>query len=190
MPRRAGACVTSVRPVAVVVLAAGEGTRMRSRTPKVLHAIAGRSLVEHVVAAARPLDPDHLVVVVGHGREAVATLLAAADPLVRCVVQEQQNGTGHAVRVALEALGADDGEIDGVVVVVPGDAPLLRPETLRRLLTAHAQRAAAATLLTAELPDPTGYGRVIRDEAGAVRAIVEQNDATAEQLAVAEVGVS
>lgn len=182
--------MTSVRPVAVVVLAAGEGTRMRSRTPKVLHTIADRCLVEHVVAAVRPLEPHHLVVVVGHGREAVATLLAAADPRLRCVVQDEQNGTGHAVRVALEALTADVGEIDGTVVVVPGDAPLLRPETLRRLLTGHAQRSAAATLLTAELPDPTGYGRVIRDESGAVRAIVEQRDASPEQLAVAEVGVS
>ena len=92
--------MTSAHPSAVVVLAAGEGTRMKSRTPKVLHAIADRTLLEHVVAAARALDPDHLVVVVGHGRDLVGARLAAADPRARIVVQEQQNGTGHAVRIA------------------------------------------------------------------------------------------
>jgi bifunctional UDP-N-acetylglucosamine pyrophosphorylase/glucosamine-1-phosphate N-acetyltransferase len=163
---------------------------MKSRTPKVLHTIADRTLLEHVVAAVRALDPDHVIVVVGHGRDAVSARLAAAAPEARSVVQEQQNGTGHAVRIALDALATEAGEVSGTIVVVPGDAPLLRAETLRQLLARHAQQSAVATLLTAELPDPTGYGRVLRDAAGLVRAIVEQKDATPEQLALHEVGVS
>ena len=127
--------MTDARPAAVVVLAAGEGTRMKSATtPKVLHALCGRTMLGHVVAAARALDPEHLVVVVGHAREQVAAHLAEIDPAARAVVQEQQNGTGHAVRVALEPVST---ELDGTVVVVPGDAPLLTTETLRELVAAH-----------------------------------------------------
>jgi bifunctional UDP-N-acetylglucosamine pyrophosphorylase / glucosamine-1-phosphate N-acetyltransferase len=178
--------VTDARPAAVVVLAAGEGTRMRSRsTPKVLHELAGRSMLGHVVAAARALDPEHLVVVVGHGREQVTAHLAEVDPAATAVVQEQQNGTGHAVRVALEGL-----ELDGTVVVVPGDAPLLTGDTLRALVQHHAQAGAATTLLTARMPDPTGYGRVVRDAGGAVRAVVEHKDADEAVRALDEVAVS
>src|SRR5205823_5342210 len=112
--------MTQPRPYAVVVLAAGEGTRMKSQsTPKVLHQVAGRSLVGHVLAAAHPLHAERTVVVVGHGRDQVKAHVAEVAPAARSVVQEQQNGTGHAVRVALEALGT----VRGTVVVLPGDAP-------------------------------------------------------------------
>ncbi|MFG2223930.1 bifunctional UDP-N-acetylglucosamine diphosphorylase/glucosamine-1-phosphate N-acetyltransferase GlmU [Streptomyces sp. NPDC048644] len=175
-------------PAAIVVLAAGEGTRMKSVTPKVLHAICGRSLVGHVVAASRELDPEHLVVVVGHAREQVQAHLTEIDPGVRTAVQHEQNGTGHAVRMALEELGADDAALDGTVVVVCGDTPLLTGETLRRLSETHAADGNAVTVLSAEVPDATGYGRIIRDGAsGAVTAIVEHKDASESQRAVREI---
>ncbi|MGW3112104.1 bifunctional UDP-N-acetylglucosamine diphosphorylase/glucosamine-1-phosphate N-acetyltransferase GlmU [Streptomyces sp. NPDC001091] len=173
------------RPAAVVVLAAGEGTRMKSATPKVLHRICGRSLVGHVLAASRELDPAELVVVVGHAREQVAAHLAEIDPQVRTAVQEQQNGTGHAVRMALEELG---GTVDGTVVVVCGDTPLLTADTLARLTGTHRTDGNAVTVLTAEVPDATGYGRIVRDAAsGAVTAIVEHKDATDSQRAIREI---
>ena len=165
--------MTDARPAAVVVLAAGEGTRMKSATtPKVLHPLCGRTMLGHVVAAARGLDPEHLVVVVGHAREQVTAQLAEVDPAARAVVQEQQNGTGHAVRVALEALP----DLTGTVVVVPGDAPLLTASTLAQLVRVHELAGAATTLLTARLTDPTGYGRVVRN-GGSVAAVVEHKDA-------------
>ncbi len=179
--------MTQLRPAAVVVLAAGEGTRMRSATvPKVLHALGGRSMLGHVVRAARELDPEHLVVVVGHAREQVSAALAELDPGARAVVQEQQRGTGHAVRVALDALGP----LSGTVVVVPGDAPLLRAETLRALVQHHVEERASTTLLTAVLDDPTGYGRVVRDPSGTVTAVVEHKDADEATRAVHEVATS
>ena len=178
--------MTDARLAAVVVLAAGEGTRMRSATtPKVLHELCGRSMLGHVVAAARELQPEHLVVVVGHAREQVAAHLAELDPGALPVVQEQQRGTGHAVRVALEALPA----LTGTVVVVPGDAPLLTAAMLVELLRTHALATAATTLLTAEMSDPTGYGRVVR-AGGSVAAVVEQKDADDATLALREVATS
>ncbi|MFJ4006736.1 bifunctional UDP-N-acetylglucosamine diphosphorylase/glucosamine-1-phosphate N-acetyltransferase GlmU [Streptomyces sp. NPDC090023] len=177
--------MSAIRPAAVVVLAAGEGTRMKSATPKVLHQICGRSLVGHVLAASRELDPAELVVVVGHAREQVAAHLAEIDPGVRTAVQEQQNGTGHAVRRALEELG---GPVDGTVVVVCGDTPLLTADTLAALTGTHDTDGNAVTVLTAEVPDATGYGRIVRDGAsGAVTAIVEHKDATDEQRAIREI---
>lgn len=167
----------------VVVLAAGEGTRMKSATPKVLHSLNGRSLVGHVLAAARELEPSELVVVVGHAREQVAAHLAESDPAVRTAVQEQQKGTGHAVRIALESLEA----VEGTVVVVCGDTPLLTGETLRALARAHAVEGNAVTVLTAEVPDATGYGRILRDAEGAVTGIVEHKDASVAQRAVREI---
>ncbi|MEV7521711.1 bifunctional UDP-N-acetylglucosamine diphosphorylase/glucosamine-1-phosphate N-acetyltransferase GlmU [Streptomyces sp. NPDC091371] len=173
------------RPAAVVVLAAGEGTRMKSATPKVLHEICGRSLVGHVVAASRELDPAHLVVVVGHAREQVTAHLAGIDAGVRTAVQYEQNGTGHAVRMALEELG---GAPDGTVIVVCGDTPLLTGETLAQLAATHTADGNAVTVLTAEVPDSTGYGRIVRDaESGAVKAIVEHKDATDAQRAIREI---
>ncbi|MFE2546881.1 bifunctional UDP-N-acetylglucosamine diphosphorylase/glucosamine-1-phosphate N-acetyltransferase GlmU [Actinacidiphila glaucinigra] len=171
------------RPAAVIVLAAGEGTRMKSATPKVLHAISGRSLVGHVVAAARALDPEHLLVVVGHAREQVTAHLAGADAAVRTAVQHEQNGTGHAVRAGLSELP----ELTGTVVITAGDTPLLTPDTLRALVEAHAADGNAVTVLTAEVPDPTGYGRIVRGADGSVLAIVEQKDATDEQQALREI---
>ncbi|MGQ4416863.1 bifunctional UDP-N-acetylglucosamine diphosphorylase/glucosamine-1-phosphate N-acetyltransferase GlmU [Streptomyces sp. SAS_269] len=177
--------MSAIRPAAVVVLAAGEGTRMKSATPKVLHQICGRSLVGHVLAAARELDPANLVVVVGHAREQVTAHLGEIDPGVRTAVQERQNGTGHAVRMGLEELG---GPVDGTVVVVCGDTPLLTADTLRRLAETHAADANAVTVLTAEVPDATGYGRIVRDEAsGAVTAIVEHKDASDAQRSIREI---
>lgn len=158
---------------------------MKSATPKVLHEICGRSLVGHVVAASRELDPTHLVVVVGHAREQVTAHLAGIDAGVRTAVQYEQNGTGHAVRMALEELG---GTVDGTVIVVCGDTPLLTGETLRALAATHEADGNAVTVLTAEVPDSTGYGRIVRDPAtGAVTAIVEHKDATDAQRAIREI---
>ncbi|CAL9441828.1 bifunctional UDP-N-acetylglucosamine diphosphorylase/glucosamine-1-phosphate N-acetyltransferase GlmU [Streptomyces sp. enrichment culture] len=171
-------------PAAVIVLAAGEGTRMKSKTPKVLHEICGRSLVGHVVSAARELNPEHLCVVVGHAREQVAAHLQEHYAGTRTAVQYEQNGTGHAVRMALEELGG----VDGTVVVVCGDTPLLSGRTLGALAATHSTDGNAVTVLTAEVPDATGYGRIVRDpETGAVTAIVEHKDATEEQRAVREI---
>ncbi|MEE1842970.1 bifunctional UDP-N-acetylglucosamine diphosphorylase/glucosamine-1-phosphate N-acetyltransferase GlmU [Streptomyces sp. JV190] len=174
------------RPAAVVVLAAGEGTRMKSKTPKVLHEISGRSLVGHVVAASRELDPEHLVVVVGHRSEQVtAHLTPADDDRLRTAHQAEQKGTGHAVRIGLDELG---GAVEGTVIVVCGDTPLLSGETLRALAATHTADANAVTVLTAEVPDSTGYGRIVRDPAdGAVTAIVEHKDATDAQRAIREI---
>ena len=179
--------MTGARLAAVVILAAGEGTRMRSsRTPKVLHELLGRTLVGHVVAASRTLDPEHLVVVVGHGREQVTAHLAEIDPQASAVVQHEQNGTGHAVRVALETMPG----LAGTVVVLPGDAPLLTAQTLQLLVAEHERQGAATTVLTARLDDATGYGRVVRTESGAVRAIVEHKDADAATREVREINSS
>ncbi|MDQ1741943.1 MAG: bifunctional UDP-N-acetylglucosamine pyrophosphorylase / glucosamine-phosphate N-acetyltransferase [Pseudonocardiales bacterium] len=158
--------------------------------PKVLHSFAGRSLVGHALAATAPLDADRTAVVIGHGREQVAAHLAEIAPAAVSVVQEQQNGTGHAVRVALQQLAADR-PVTGTVLVLPGDAPLLSPDTLTALLQSHLASGAAATLLTSELDDPTGYGRVIRSgdpaRPDAVLRVVEQKDAGPDELAVREV---
>ncbi|SNX61770.1 UDP-N-acetylglucosamine pyrophosphorylase /glucosamine-1-phosphate N-acetyltransferase [Streptomyces sp. TLI_55] len=158
---------------------------MKSATPKVLHELCGRSLVGHVLAAARELDPENLVVVVGHAREKVTAHLNVIDPDVRTAVQAEQNGTGHAVRMGLEELG---GVVDGTVVVVCGDTPLLTGETLRALTATHSTDGNAVTVLTAEVPDATGYGRIVRDGAsGAVTAIVEHKDASDAQRAIREI---
>jgi bifunctional UDP-N-acetylglucosamine pyrophosphorylase/glucosamine-1-phosphate N-acetyltransferase len=162
----------TARPAAVVILAAGEGTRMRSATAKVLHELAGRSMLGHVVAAARALDPEHLLVVVGHARDEVTAALAELDPEATVVVQAEQNGTGHAVRVALDGLD----HLEGTVVVLPGDAPLVTAAALQALVAQHQAASAATTLLTARYPDPTGYGRVVRTGEDVDR-VVEHKDA-------------
>ncbi len=173
---------------AALVLAAGEGTRMRSAVPKVLHSIGGRSLLGHAIHAVAELDPEHLAVVLGHGGEQVgAAVSALGDELARPVVaavQEKQLGTGHAARCGLDALPRG---LTGPVLVTYGDVPLLRADTLSALLAEHTASGAAVTLVTTELADPTGYGRVLRESDGTVTRIVEQADATAEQLAVREV---
>jgi bifunctional UDP-N-acetylglucosamine pyrophosphorylase/glucosamine-1-phosphate N-acetyltransferase len=159
---------------------------MKSDTPKVLHTLCGRPLVGHVVHNARGLEPRRLAVVVGHGREQVSAYLASVDPEIRAVVQHEQHGTGHATRVALEALTETDGEIEGTVLVLFGDTPLLSTETMAAVLDAHHRADRAVTVLTAILDDPTGYGRIIRDGESVV-GIVEQKDATPEQAAITEV---
>ncbi|MFI6288447.1 bifunctional UDP-N-acetylglucosamine diphosphorylase/glucosamine-1-phosphate N-acetyltransferase GlmU [Streptomyces sp. NPDC051018] len=179
--------MSAIRPAAVVVLAAGEGTRMKSKTPKVLHELCGRSLVGHVVSAARELEPEHLVVVVGHASERVEGHLAERYAGTRTAYQAEQNGTGHAVRIGLEEL-APGGALDGTVVVVCGDTPLLSGGTLTALAATHSADGNAVTVLTAEVPDSTGYGRIVRDAAsGAVTAIVEHKDATDAQRAIREI---
>jgi bifunctional UDP-N-acetylglucosamine pyrophosphorylase/glucosamine-1-phosphate N-acetyltransferase len=175
--------VSPDRPAAVVVLAAGEGTRMKSAIPKVLHRVGGRTLVHPAAAAAAELEPTHLVVVVGHGRGEVVAHLAEVSPKAATVVQEQQLGTGHAVQVALAELP----ELDGTVVVTYGDVPLLTADVLQGLLDTHGAQGNAVTILTAHLADPTGYGRVLRGDGDAVVGVVEQKDATDEQRTVREV---
>lgn len=167
--------------VAAVVLAAGQGTRFRSDLAKVLHRAAGRSLLGHVLASLQPLDLEQVAVVVGHQRADVEAEAREhnLDGLV-FAVQEEQNGTGHAAAQALEVL---DDRVDRVLVV-PGDAPLMTPATLERLIGAATD---GSSLLLTELDDPTGYGRVLRDDDGGVRRIVEEADATAAQRAVREV---
>ncbi|GAA2146829.1 bifunctional UDP-N-acetylglucosamine diphosphorylase/glucosamine-1-phosphate N-acetyltransferase GlmU [Kitasatospora kazusensis] len=181
--------MSAKNPAAVIVLAAGGGTRMKSKSlPKVLHEICGRSLVGHAVAAAQELAPEQLVVVIGHLRELVREHLAGQYPGVRTVDQLEQNGTGHAVRTALTALAADGVELDGTVVVTTGDAPLLTGGTLAALVAAHEEQGNGVTVLTAVVPEPFGYGRILRDESdGAVAAIVEEKDASEAQRAVAEI---
>ncbi|WP_275266123.1 bifunctional UDP-N-acetylglucosamine diphosphorylase/glucosamine-1-phosphate N-acetyltransferase GlmU [Nocardioides caldifontis] len=173
-------------PTAVVVLAAGSGTRMKSRRMKVLHELCGRSMVGHVLHAALAVAPRHVVAVVGHGREQVGRHVLEQVPDALLAVQEQQDGTGDAVRVALDAL-REAGATSGTVVVMSGDTPLMQGETLRGLVRDHEAAGRAVTLLTGLVPDPFGYGRVLRDADGSVTAIVEEKDATPEQAAVREI---
>ncbi len=165
-------------------MAAGKGTRMRSSLPKVLHRIGGRSLLEHAVVAARGLRPEHLVVVVRHEREQVVAALAQFAPDATAADQDEIPGTGRAVACGLAALPE---ELAGPVVVTSGDVPLLDADTLLALVQQHVEHDDAVTVLTTVLDDPTGYGRILRDDDGAVAGIVEQRDATAAQLAVKEV---
>ncbi|MEU7569954.1 bifunctional UDP-N-acetylglucosamine diphosphorylase/glucosamine-1-phosphate N-acetyltransferase GlmU [Micromonospora sp. NPDC049240] len=167
----------------VVVLAAGEGKRMKSSLPKVLHPLLGRTLLGHVLAAAGPLGADRTVVVVGHGADQVRAHLTEVAPAATPVLQERQLGTGHAVRIALDAVP----DVAGTVVVINGDVPLLRPETVGALVEAHEDAAAAATVLAAEVPDPTGLGRIVRDTDGRLAQIVEERDATPQQRALREI---
>jgi bifunctional UDP-N-acetylglucosamine pyrophosphorylase/glucosamine-1-phosphate N-acetyltransferase len=182
-------------PVSAIVLAAGEGTRMRSERPKPLHPICGRPMVLHVIHALADLEVDKTVVVVGHRSDAVRAKVATLAPhwaKVAFTEQRHQLGTGDAVAVGLTEL---DHEIDGdesphTIVVVPGDTPLLRAETLSDLCATHMSQGLAATALTTRMEDPTGYGRIVRGKDGRVLRIVEQRDATPEELAIDEVGTS
>ena len=165
-------------PLQVVILAAGQGKRMHSDLPKVLHPLGGRPLLAHVLEAARSLSPSRLCVVIGHGAERVRETLRQDD--VAWAVQEQQLGTGHAVMQALPRLDAD-----GTVLVLYGDVPLIAPETLRALVDAASGGALA--LLTQQLDNPRGYGRIVRDGSGRVARIVEEKDATHEERHIREV---
>ncbi len=190
MARRANAPNSTA--LSAVVLAAGEGTRMRSERPKPLHRLCGRPMVLHVLHALAELDLDRAVVVVGHGGARVTKAVAEQPPPglhLDFVEQRTQRGTGDAVLVALTAFPDDDAD-DSDIVVLPGDTPLLRPPTLASLVRAHRRAGAAATVLTARLANAAGYGRVVRDKGGGVARIVEQADASEEELAVDEVNTS
>jgi len=173
---------------AVLVLAAGSGTRMRSDVPKVLHTLGGRSMISHALHAVAKVSPQHLVVVLGKDRARVA---AAVDDLaaelgrpIEVAVQDQQLGTGHAALCGLSTLPES---FDGVVVITSGDVPLLDADTLADLIAAHSEQHAAVTMLTTTVPDATGYGRILRTQDGEVIAIVEETDATPQQRAIGEV---
>ena len=167
----------------VVVLAAGKGTRLKSDLAKVLHRAGGRTLVEHVVRACQPLGAK-ILVVIGHQGEDVR---AAVTPLgASTVLQRPQNGTGHAMLIAREAIGAEA----KTAIVLPGDAPLIRTETLQTLLETHGTGRAAATILTAQLPDPSGYGRIVRNPDGSVVAIAEEKSASPVEREIHEVNSS
>nr|WP_231123996.1 bifunctional UDP-N-acetylglucosamine diphosphorylase/glucosamine-1-phosphate N-acetyltransferase GlmU [Nocardioides sambongensis] len=161
---------------------------MKSKTPKVLHAIGGRSMIGHVLHAVGTLEPARLVTVVGHQRELVGPHIARLAPEAVVAVQEEQLGTGHAVRVALEALTeAGQRPTAGTVLVAYGDTPLLQGATLRDFVDAHAAAGAAVSILSGIVEQPTGYGRIVRDADGAVTSIVEEKDATDEQRAISEI---
>jgi bifunctional UDP-N-acetylglucosamine pyrophosphorylase / glucosamine-1-phosphate N-acetyltransferase len=170
--------------LAVIVLAAGQGTRMKSSRPKVLHSIAGRSLIGHVLATARDLAPSHVIAVVRHERDAVVSTISELMPDIVFVDQDEVPGTGRAVEVGIGALPAD---FEGDVVVVSGDVPLLDAPTLHSLIAEHRAARASATLLSAILDDATGYGRIVRDGAGILDRIVEQKDATPAELSITEI---
>ncbi|GIG53665.1 bifunctional UDP-N-acetylglucosamine diphosphorylase/glucosamine-1-phosphate N-acetyltransferase GlmU [Demequina activiva] len=197
--------MSRTRPAAVMILAAGAGTRMKSATPKVLHPLAGRSLVGHALAAAASLDPQRIVVVVRHEREQVAAHVSDIAPHALLADQDEIPGTGRAVFCGLSTLDATavaarvangevgdsavlDTQLTGAVVVTSGDVPLVDGELLGALMDAHHDAGSAVTLLTAQVDDPTGYGRIVRDAGtGEVVEIVEHKDASADQLAITEI---
>jgi bifunctional UDP-N-acetylglucosamine pyrophosphorylase / glucosamine-1-phosphate N-acetyltransferase len=167
----------------VIVLAAGGGTRMKSKTMKVLHPVCGRSMIGHVLAAVQAMEPQRVVAVVGHQREQVSAHILQLMPDVVLAVQEKQEGTGHAVRVAMESVEVRS----GTVIVAAGDTPLLEGESLRAFAQEHEAAERAVSILSGVVPDPFGYGRVVRTPEGDVEAIVEEKDATDEQREIREI---
>jgi bifunctional UDP-N-acetylglucosamine pyrophosphorylase/glucosamine-1-phosphate N-acetyltransferase len=182
------------RPLSAVVLAAGAGTRMKSARPKPLHMLCGRPMVQHVLDSLIGLQANWIVLVVGHGAERVVKTIneGPADLPIHYVEQVEQRGTGHAVSVALSALPAEVSEEseDADMLVLPGDTPLLDAKTVADLLQQHRDTNAAATILTVRAPDPTGYGRIVRDKHGRVKRVVEERDTTEEEAAIDEVNTS
>ena len=166
----------------VVILAAGEGTRMKSSTPKVLHPIAGRTLVGHVLNAVDALSPKNVRVVVGAGREQVEAHIAEIAPKAVTIFQEKRGGTGHATQLALAGMAPQ-----GTVLILAGDTPLLSGDSLAQFVAAHTAGKFAASVLTAEHPDPTGYGRIIRDDNDELLRIVEEKDASDDEKFVFEI---
>jgi bifunctional UDP-N-acetylglucosamine pyrophosphorylase/glucosamine-1-phosphate N-acetyltransferase len=188
LPVTAGGGVSQARSRTLIVLAAGEGKRMKSALPKVLHPLLGRTVVGHVLAAAEPIAADRTLVVVGHGADQVTAHLAEVAPQATPVLQERPHGTGHAVRVTLDYLNSERGErADGTVIVLNGDVPLLRPETLAAMVSAHETAGAAATVLAAQVDDPSGLGRIVRTAGGELERIVEERDATPGERAIKEI---
>jgi bifunctional UDP-N-acetylglucosamine pyrophosphorylase / glucosamine-1-phosphate N-acetyltransferase len=169
----------------VIVLAAGGGTRMKSKTMKVLHPIGGRSMIGHVLRAVQAVEPQRIVAVVGHQREQVGPHITELVPDAVLAVQESQDGTGHAVRVAMEALG--EAQATGTVIVAAGDTPLLRGESLRAFAEEHEAAQRAVSILSGVVANPFGYGRIVRNHEGDVEAIVEEKDASPEQREIAEI---
>jgi bifunctional UDP-N-acetylglucosamine pyrophosphorylase/glucosamine-1-phosphate N-acetyltransferase len=169
------------KPPAAVILAAGKGVRMKSDLPKVLHELGGKPMVEYVINTAREAGAARIMLVIGHKWERAKESLKHLS--VEFVVQEKQLGTGHAVLQTKGLLS----DFAGDILVLCGDVPLLRPDTLKQLLREHGEKKAAATVLTAFFDDPSGYGRVIRDQSGLVQKIVEDGDATAEEKEVREI---
>ena len=174
---------------AAIILAAGEGTRMHSSKPKVLHTLAGKTFLNRVMNSVSALNPDTLAVVVHYQAERVAAAARSYDERVTIVNQDDIPGTGRAVQCAMAQL-QEDGALDGVVLIAASDMPLLDAGTLNQLLAFHEQSGNGATVLTTVLDDPTGYGRIIRDSEGNVLRIVEQKDANSSELAVHEVNTS
>lgn len=166
----------------VIILAAGDGTRMKSRQAKVLHSVAGRSLLGHVLAAVNHLNPEQIRIVVGSNRESVEEHIARISPLAHTVFQEKRSGTGHATQLALA-----ESSPKGTVLVLAGDTPMLTGESLSLFLEAHNEGNFAASVLTAEHPDPTGYGRIIRDDSDEFLRIVEESDASEDQKFIVEI---
>lgn len=169
--------------LAAIIMAAGKGTRMKSDLPKVAHEVAGAPMVRWVVDAVRAAGASRIVLVVGHGANIVRDIFAGDDADLEYVVQEQQLGTGHAALCAEPVLG----EFKGDVLVLAGDGPLIREATIRAMHARHRDTEAAATLATSVIDDPTGYGRIQRGADGRFDAIVEQKNATPEQLAIREI---
>lgn len=173
-----------VRPLAVAVLAAGKGKRMGNPDQaKVLAQLNGIPLLGYVLATAAALQPERVVVIVGHQREAVTDYVGTVMPTARCVIQDQQLGTGHAVQQTAPELA----DLDADVLILSGDVPLLSEATLQAMLQNHRQHQAELTVLTTVVPNPTGYGRIVRTEGGSLERIVEHKDATPEELEIAEI---
>jgi bifunctional UDP-N-acetylglucosamine pyrophosphorylase/glucosamine-1-phosphate N-acetyltransferase len=171
------------KDLAILILAAGKGTRLKSSLAKVLHSAGGRPLMEHVLRACQPLGAKRSIAVIGHQAEKVAEV---CEPFgVAMVLQQPQSGTGHAMRVAKRAIGNAK-----YVIVLPGDAPLIRTQTLRAMLARHKSGNAAATILTAVLADPSGYGRILRKSGDTVAAIIEESQLTPEQRELNEINSS
>jgi bifunctional UDP-N-acetylglucosamine pyrophosphorylase / glucosamine-1-phosphate N-acetyltransferase len=175
-------------PSAIVVLAAGRGTRMQSDVPKGLHEVGGRSLLDHVLHSANAVKPDHLAVVVGHDRERVRLAIAAIEfdlgRSISIVEQTQLRGSGDAVRCVV---AAHLFELSGTMLVISGDVPMLQPATMQDLSSEHERSGAAVTVLTTQTSTPYGYGRIVRDNGRAITAIVEERDATPDQRKICEV---
>ena len=167
----------------VIVLAAGGGTRMKSKTAKVLHELGGRTMVGHVLAAVSALEPTRVVAVVGHQRDQVGPHIRSLMPDAVLAVQDDQQGTGHAVRIAVEAAGTTS----GTVLVANGDTPLLRGESLRGFAVEHEAAQCAVSVLSGVVDDPFGYGRIVRNDEGDVEAIIEEKDASEEQRGIHEI---
>jgi bifunctional UDP-N-acetylglucosamine pyrophosphorylase/glucosamine-1-phosphate N-acetyltransferase len=174
----------SEKHLAVVVLAAGSGTRMRSQKPKVMHELAGLPLLGHVLSTAHALNASHVIPVVRHQREIIEEYIQTFYPSSRIAQQDELPGTGRAVECALTELPAD---FDGAIVVTSGDVPLLDVASIEALIDVHLESQASATILTAVVDDPTGYGRIVRGDNGAFNEIVEQRDADANQLLIDEI---